>query len=72
VKKYRYSERKYRAAVKEIAKQVVAWAQKHRPTLEDIDVASVADDTIKYDTRLDIYEEIVTLTGPRAKAKKKR
>lgn len=72
MKKYRYSERKYQAAVKEIAKQVVAWTQKERPTLDHIDVASVADDTVKHDTRFDIYEEIATLTIPKAKATKKR
>jgi len=72
MKKYRYSERKYRAAVKEIAKQVVAWTQKTHPTLEDIEVAGMSDDTIKHDTRFDIYEEIVALTEPKVKATKKR
>ena len=70
MKKYRYSQRKYNAAVKELAKQLVAWTQKEHPTLEDVDVANVADEYAK-EAKLDIFEEILVVAGPRARATKK-
>lgn len=71
MKTIRFSQRKYNAAVKELAKQLIAWTQKEHPTLEDVDVANMADEYVKRDVRCDVFEELLVLAEPRAKAKKK-
>lgn len=71
MKNARFSQRKYHAAIKELAKQLIAWTQREHPTLEDVDVANMADEYVKHDVRCDIFNELLVLAEPKAKARKK-
>lgn len=57
MKTIRYSQRKYNAAIKELAKQLIAWTQKEHPTLAGIDILSLASEYAN-EAKFDLQEEI--------------
>lgn len=57
MKTIRYSQRKYNAAVKELAEQLVAWTRKEHPTLAGVDLIHMAEEYSR-EARLDICQAI--------------